>query len=291
LPTRSSPRTPCAGPGDSERRPRAPEWAPGPLRWSKIRRRTMALAGLALFCLEAAAGTALLLLFFPVLALGKGFFSLHAALAAALAALAALAHPAGFPTAAAWSAAGCLAAYALVAHAGLAARARPMLAVAAGVAFWTLSRAALGLPRGGGDGWVVAGAVLGGLFLGAVLLCMNLGHWYLVSRSLPFRLLARGAILFGVLALARTLFLVVAMVFHAGEGLGALLSLERDALFFLFRAMWGILGPLALSWFIWKTAHMRSNQAATGLLYVALVFVLIGELLSSYLTVATGFPA
>ena len=75
------------------------------------------------------------------------------------------------------------------------------------------------------------------------------------------------------------------------EGLAALLSLERDALFFLFRIMWGIVGPLALSWFIWKTADMRSNQAATGLLYVALVFVLIGELLSSYLTVATGFPA
>ena len=55
--------------------------------------------------------------------------------------------------------------------------------------------------------------------------------------------------------------------------------------------MWGIVGPLALSYFIWKTADMRSNQAATGLLYVALVFVLIGELLSSFLTVATGFPA
>ena len=75
------------------------------------------------------------------------------------------------------------------------------------------------------------------------------------------------------------------------QGLEALLSLERDALFFLFRVLWGIVGPIALSWFIWKTADMRSNQAATGLLYVALVFVLIGELLSSYLTVATGFPA
>ena len=53
----------------------------------------------------------------------------------------------------------------------------------------------------------------------------------------------------------------------------------------------GLLGPLALSYFIWRTAEMKSNQAATGLLYVALVFVLIGELLSSYLTVATGFPA
>ena len=75
------------------------------------------------------------------------------------------------------------------------------------------------------------------------------------------------------------------------EGLEALLSLDRDALFFLFRVVWGLIGPLALSYFIWRTAEMKSNQAATGLLYVALVFVLIGELLSSYLTVATGFPA
>jgi hypothetical protein len=77
----------------------------------------------------------------------------------------------------------------------------------------------------------------------------------------------------------------------APAGLEALLSLDRDALFFLFRIVWGIVGPLALSWFIWRTAEMKSNQAATGLLYVALVFVLIGELLAAYLTVATGFPA
>jgi len=75
------------------------------------------------------------------------------------------------------------------------------------------------------------------------------------------------------------------------EGLEALLSLDRDALFFLFRVVWGLVGPLALSYFVWRTAEMKSNQAATGLLYVALVFVLIGELLSSYLTIATGFPA
>jgi hypothetical protein len=141
---------------------------------------------------------------------------------------------------------------------------------------------------------VAAGALLGGIFLAAVLLCMNLGHWYLVSRSLPFRLLARGAVLVAALAVARTALLGAAMAFdrsHGGDGLSALLSLERDALFFLFRVLWGIVGPLALSYFIWKTADMRSNQAATGLLYVALVFVLIGELLSSYLAVATGFPA
>ena len=252
----------------------------------------MALNGLALFLLETGAGTALLLLFFPPATLGKGFFSLHGTLAFAFVLLAVLVRPSGLPPAAAAAAAGLLGLYALAAHGGLAGRARPLLAAGAALAGWSMGRVALVAPRPAGDGWTIAGAALGGLFFAAVLLTMNLGHWYLVSRSLPFQLLARGAALFAALAAARAALLLAAVaVAPRREGLEALLSLERDALFFLFRVLWGIVGPMALSYFIWKTADMRSNQAATGLLYVALVFVLIGELLASYLTVATGFPA
>jgi hypothetical protein len=253
----------------------------------------MALQGLGLFLLEAGAGTALLLLFFPSQTLGKGFFVLHGFLACAFVLLAALTRldGAGAGPVMAWLSAGCLCLYGLAAHADRAGRAKPLLAAGAIAAGWTLARSAAAVPRGGGDAWTVAGAILGGLFFGAVLLTMNLGHWYLVSRSLPFKLLARGARLFAALAAARTLLLATAMAFSGGQGLTDLLSLERDALFFLFRVLWGIVGPLLLSYFIWRTADMKSNQATTGLLYVALVFVLIGELLSSYLTVATGFPA
>ena len=42
----------------------------------------MALSGLGLFLLEACAGTAFLLLFFPPAVLGRGFFTLHGSLAA-----------------------------------------------------------------------------------------------------------------------------------------------------------------------------------------------------------------
>jgi hypothetical protein len=253
----------------------------------------MAMSGLGLFLLEACAGIALLLLLFPPATLGRGFFSLHGGLAAAFAGLAVAVRPAGMPPALGWASAGLLSAYTLAAHAGRASAARPLLAAGAACAAWSVIRVALVAPREtGGDAWTAVGAMAGGLFFGAVVLIMNLGHWYLVSRSLPFRLLARGAILFAGLAAFRTIYLALAVASHAGtEGLGALLSVERDALFFLFRVLWGIVGPLALSFFIWRTAEMKSNQAATGLLYVALVFVLIGELLSSYLTVATGFPA
>jgi hypothetical protein len=252
----------------------------------------MALGGLGLFLLEAASGTAVLLLFFPVVTLGKGFFSLHGALGSAFLLAACLVAPVGLPLPVAASATVMLGIYTLVAHAGRAASARPFLAAGAALSAWALARVGLLAPRGGGNAWTVAGAAAGGLFFAAVLLTMNLGHWYLVSRSLPWRLLARGATLFAALAAARTLFLLLAVAADSSrEGRVALFAVEQDALFFLFRVAWGILGPLALSYFIWKTADMKSNQAATGLLYVALVFVLIGELLSSYLTVATGFPA
>ena len=252
----------------------------------------MALSGLGLFLLEACAGTAFLLLFFPPKILGRGFFVLHGGLSALFAGLALLVRPSGIPYSVAAATTAILAVYTLIAHWGWAAAARPLLAAGAGGAAWSLSRVALVAPLASGTAWTVIGAAAGGLFFGSVLLIMNLGHWYLVSRSLPFRLLARGAALFAGLAVFRTLYLATAVASHReSEGLRTLTSLEHDALFFLFRVLWGIVGPLALSYFIWRTAEMKSNQAATGLLYVALVFVLIGELLSSYLTVATGFPA
>ena len=251
----------------------------------------MALSGLGLFLLEACAGTAFLLLFFPPVVLGRGFFFLHGILATLFAGLALLVKPAGLPYGVT-AAAGLLVIYTLLAHWGRAGAGRSVLLAGSVCAGWSLGRVALLAPLDSGSAWTVVGAIAGGLFFGSVLLIMNLGHWYLVSRSLPFQLLARGAALFAGLAAFRTLYLGLSVAAHpASEGLHTLLSLEKDALFFLFRILWGIVGPLALSYFIWRTAEMRSNQAATGLLYVALVFVLIGELLSSYLTVATGFPA
>jgi protein NrfD len=252
----------------------------------------MALSGLGLFLLEACAGTGFLLLFFPPAVLGRGFFTLHGSLAAIFAGLALMVRPHGLPFSVAAGATLLFVLYTLSAYAGRAAVARPFLAGGTVFAVWALVRVALVAPREPGDAWTVVGALAGGLFFGAVLVIMNLGHWYLVSRSIPFTLLARGAALFAGLAIFRTVYLAVAIaVQRHSEGVQTLVSLERDALFFLFRVLWGIAGPLALSYFIWRTAELKSNQAATGLLYVALVFVLIGELLSSYLTVATGFPA
>jgi hypothetical protein len=251
----------------------------------------MLIDALGTFLLEAAAGTSVLLVFFPHRVIGKGFFVLHGAIASVFLLLAYAVHPRGSVAALALPAVALLAVYTLLARSGRAAAAIPWLVVSAALQVVLLGRvsAASGAR---GSAWMFIGSLLGALLFGSVLLTMNLGHWYLVSRSLPARLLFGAASAFAALAAARALYLgLVAAVVPNPEGWEALTSFDRDLLFFLFRILWGIVGPVALSYYVFQTSKMRSNQAATGLLYVALIFVLIGELLASYLTVLTRFPA
>src|SRR6185503_10189809 len=65
---------------------------------------------------------------------------------------------------------------------------------------------------------------------------------------------------------------------------------SADGIFVWMRVLFGIAGPFALIWFIWKTVEIRSTQSATGILYVQLFLVMSGELLAKYLRVAAGLP-
>ena len=48
--------------------------------------------------------------------------------------------------------------------------------------------------------------------------------------------------------------------------------------------------PAVLTVLVDRTVKIRSTQSATGLLYVAVVFVLIGELISRFLHLSAGIP-
>ena len=60
--------------------------------------------------------------------------------------------------------------------------------------------------------------------------------------------------------------------------------------FFWQRVFFGILGPAAFAYMVRETARLRSTQSATGILYMALIFVVYGEFLARYLTVAGAGP-
>lgn len=251
----------------------------------------MLLHAVALFLLEASAGTSLLLVFFPHRVLGGGFFALHGLCAAVFLGLSMAAGTPGSDVVLAAPALALLVVYTMLSRTGRQRAGLPWLVASSALQVVLLLRA-FGAVAPAIAPWMAVSGLLGALLFGSVLLTMNLGHWYLVSRSLPRTLLFGAAMVYTAAASARALYLAGAALFVPRQtGWDALTSLDRDLLFFLFRVMWGIAGPVALSYFVFQTAKMRSNQAATGLLYVALIFVLVGELLSAYLAVLTRFPA
>ncbi len=145
-------------------------------------------------------------------------------------------------------------------------------------------------------GWPLcfAGSVSSALLLGAVVVSMVLGHWYLVDTKLSIAPLKQGALWFAVAVVARWVSVSTTL---SREGLQVVqvvrtsdLVFSTLGLFFLFRFISGLIAPALLAGLIWQTVKIRSTQSATGLLYVALVLVLFGELIAQFLVVATGFP-
>lgn len=140
----------------------------------------------------------------------------------------------------------------------------------------------------------MTGAVSSGLLMGGVSVSMLLGHWYLVDTSLSIAALKQGALAYGAAVATRSAHVAATL---AGGGWEALRVSRAEDLFFsplgfffLIRILVGLAAPALLAGLIWKTVQMRSTQSATGLLYIALTLVLFGELISQFLTLATGFP-
>lgn len=147
----------------------------------------------------------------------------------------------------------------------------------------------------GGPTWLaVLGALSSALLLGAVTVTMVLGHWYLVDTSLSIAPLRDGARWVSLAVVARFSIVGAALLLGGWEtlrvGRAADLIFSTNGLFFLFRSLMGLAAPLVIAALIWQTVRIRSTQSATGLLYVALILVLFGELVSSFLQFATGYP-
>jgi hypothetical protein len=64
----------------------------------------------------------------------------------------------------------------------------------------------------------------------------------------------------------------------------------RHGIFFWMRAGWGLVGPLVLYPMVWGTVKIRSTMAATGILYVDVVAVIIGEVLGAWLSALVRMP-
>jgi hypothetical protein len=129
------------------------------------------------------------------------------------------------------------------------------------------------------------------LLIGSTLGAMVLGHWYLVDRRMPIEplRLASAILLFAATArIAVVAWPAARFWMERGAGTGAA---EGEwlhlALLWTQRALFGLAGPMVLGLMVWQTVRLRATQAATGLLYIVLIFVIVGELTSHYLYMRT----
>lgn len=134
----------------------------------------------------------------------------------------------------------------------------------------------------------------GALALGAVVTGMLLGHWYLIDiglsieplervyRFFVFALLAQLAVgAVGVLLLAAT----------TAEGAAAATALwQEQRPLLLTRVGLGPLAALGVAWLIHRTLRIPQTMAATGLFYIAILAVLVGEMLGRLILVRTSLP-
>lgn len=134
--------------------------------------------------------------------------------------------------------------------------------------------------------WSIAGALASVAILGSVNLAMILGHWYLVVRGMAIDPLKRLTIATLAAAIVRVLVVAAAL---CATGVWNEIAI-RQGIFFWMRAGWGLIGPLLLYPFVWGTVKIRSTMAATGILYVDVVAVVIGEVLGGWLAAVAHVP-
>jgi hypothetical protein len=126
-----------------------------------------------------------------------------------------------------------------------------------------------------------------GLVLGLTFAAMLLGHWYLNAPGMELaplrRLLAAAALAVGAQAMI------------SAAGLAATLAAGGDIAvdqlpFIVLRWSFGICGVLALLWMTWRTLEIPNTQSATGILYVAVIGVFVGELAAALLSTESVAP-
>jgi hypothetical protein len=151
--------------------------------------------------------------------------------------------------------------------------------------------------------WGYAGILLsiaaGALAVGAVVLAMTLGHWYLVTPRLPRQPLEELTILLLAAIGLQVVMLLINVAFEPRQAPDADAFLGSSSLganpAFWLRIAIGLLFPAMLAWM----AHVSSKgypanemamMSATGLLYIAVGAVVVGEVLARGLLFLTGVP-
>jgi hypothetical protein len=138
-------------------------------------------------------------------------------------------------------------------------------------------------------------AITSALVLGLVSGAMLFGHWYLIDLEMPVDYLRTFVRVLGVVLVADLVALLIAIGLSAIIGVPGGVSPTQE----LFNSHFGLLlvrmllGPvttIVLVWMCWQTLKIPQTMAATGLLYIAVMSVLVGEMLGRFILFRTAVP-
>lgn len=129
--------------------------------------------------------------------------------------------------------------------------------------------------------------VSSGLVIGTTFAAMLLGHWYLNTPTMKLGPLKRLVFVMGIATIIR--------MGVCGFGLAELVQSAHEIEFFTkavvsLRWLAGLVGLMGLTYMTWQTIKIPNTQSATGILYVGVIFVFIGELASRLLSVQMPYP-
>jgi hypothetical protein len=135
--------------------------------------------------------------------------------------------------------------------------------------------------------WRFGNDVSSAALLGAATTAMLIGHSYLIAPSMSLRPLFWSVGTVAIMSVVRAA--LAGVVLWSWGRTHSLMTIDDVTLLLPLRWGLGIVGPLILGVMAWQTARIRSTQSATGILYVVVIFVFLGEVISQDLfNITTG---
>jgi len=137
------------------------------------------------------------------------------------------------------------------------------------------------------------GFFLSSLLLGGVTVGMLIGHWYLIDTGQSLEPFIRTYRFFVIALIIQCVFFVLSLpmlyFFGSSQSLTGIERLwQQHSTLLITRVVVGQIGPLILSRMIWRTLLIPHTMAATGLFYIALLGVFVGEILGRQILALTS---
>ncbi len=138
-------------------------------------------------------------------------------------------------------------------------------------------------------------AVTSSIVLGLVSGAMMFGHWYLIDLGMDVAYLRSFVFLLAVALVADVVAMGIALavlaLFGGHAATSAIAGLfDYHLALFAMRIVLGPIASLVLAWMCWQTLKIPQTMAATGLLYIALMSVVVGEMLGRFILFRTALP-